>query len=127
MRIDLSRLHKSIATLTTEDLPDFAVLIGRNGVGKTQILDALRQGEATVSDVSENEVEMYDMTSFSVPNTNQGNRGSDQFARNAANAYLPQQSGQSLVGAQQRRSSTNMLKMLKTTSVSKPAATSSRD
>ena len=99
MRIDLSRLHKSIATLTTEDLPDFAVLIGRNGVGKTQILDALRQGEATVSDVSENEVEMYDMTSFSVPNTNQGNRGSDQFARNAANAYLPQQSGQSLVGA----------------------------
>ena len=99
MKIDLSRPHMSIATLTTEDLPDFAVLIGRNGVGKTQILDALKEGAATVPDVSENEVEMYNMTSFFVQNSGHANRNSDQFARNAANAYVSQQGGQSLVGA----------------------------
>ena len=97
MKIDLSRPYMSITTLTTEDLPDFAVLIGRNGVGKTQILDALKEGAARVSDVSENEVEKYDMTSFVPPNTGRGNRDSDQFARNTANAYLSQRGGQLLV------------------------------
>ena len=35
MKIELKQRHKSITDLNTEDLPDFAVLIGRNGVGKT--------------------------------------------------------------------------------------------
>ena len=41
MRIELRQPYKSIATLETEDLPDFAILIGRNGAGKTQLLEAL--------------------------------------------------------------------------------------
>ena len=44
MRIELRESYKSIETLTTEDLPDFAILIGRNGAGKTQLLDALKEG-----------------------------------------------------------------------------------
>ena len=51
MRIDLKQPHKSIASLDTEELPDFAVLIVRNGAGKTQLLDALKEGHAEVSGI----------------------------------------------------------------------------
>ena len=67
MRIELQQAYKSIATLTTEDLPDFAVLIGRNGAGKTQILEALKEGHAVVSGVGLKDIELYDMTSFQAP------------------------------------------------------------
>ena len=43
MKIELKQPYKSISTLTTEELPDFAILIGRNGVGKTQLLGTLKE------------------------------------------------------------------------------------
>ena len=70
MRIELKRPYKSIATLKTEELPDFAVLIGRNGVGKTQLLDALKEGTAAIPKIGVNEIELYDMVSFRPPNAN---------------------------------------------------------
>ncbi len=48
MRIDLPQSYQAIETLTTVDLPDFALLIGRNGAGKTQLIEALRQGAARI-------------------------------------------------------------------------------
>ena len=36
MKIELRQPYKSIQTLETQELPDFAILIGRNGAGKTQ-------------------------------------------------------------------------------------------
>ena len=51
MKIDLQRPHKSITTLTTEELPDFAVLIGRNGAGKTQLLTAIQAGQAVMEGI----------------------------------------------------------------------------
>ena len=44
MKIELKQRHKSITDLNTEELPDFAILIGRNGAGKTQLLEALNEG-----------------------------------------------------------------------------------
>ena len=68
MKIELRQRYKSIETLTAEELPDFAVLIGRNGVGKTQLLDALKERWAVIPDIGVGEVEMYDMASFRSPN-----------------------------------------------------------
>ena len=48
MKIELKQPYKSITTLTATGLPDFTVLIGRNGAGKTQLLDALREGPAVI-------------------------------------------------------------------------------
>ena len=64
MRIELNQQYKSITTLTTEELPDFAVLIGRNGAGKTQLLEALKEGQATIPDIGVDELEKYDMVDF---------------------------------------------------------------
>ena len=88
MRIDLNRSHKSITSLTTEELPDFAVLIGRNGAGKTQLLAALKEGQAVVPGIGRDDIELYDMVSFQTPNANVGNRNSNRFGKDTADAYL---------------------------------------
>ena len=88
MRIDLRQPYKSIQSLTTEELPDFAVLIGRNGAGKTQLLAALKEGQAVVPGVDVKEIELYDMVSFHPPNAGSANRHANQFAKAAANRYL---------------------------------------
>ena len=88
MKIELKQPYKSISTLTTEELPDFAVLIGRNGVGKTQLLGALKEGQAVIPAIGVGKIELYDMDSFHPPNTNDADRNTSQFARDAANAYL---------------------------------------
>ena len=93
MRIELRQQHKSIATLITEDLPDFAVLIGRNGAGKTQLLEALGEGRAVIPGISVNEIEKYDMVSFSPPRGSRPDRQSNQLAQVTSDAYMLSQSG----------------------------------
>ena len=96
MRIELGQPYKSIATLTTiEELPDFAILIGRNGAGKTQLLGALKDGLAVIPGISVDEIESYDMVSFHPPNTSRADRQVNQFAQVTADAYLSPPSGQS--------------------------------
>ena len=88
MRIELERPHKSIETLSTEELPEFGILIGRNGAGKTQLLDALKEGYAKVPGIEQDDIERYDMASFGSPNSNIGSRNFNNFARFTADAYL---------------------------------------
>ena len=88
MRIDLKHAYKSIETLTTDDLPDFAIFIGRNGAGKTQLLGALKEGQAVIPGIGVDEIEMYDMDSFRPPNATQADRHANQFAQVTADAYL---------------------------------------
>jgi len=88
MNIVLTEPHKSISCLTTEGLPDFALLIGRNGAGKTQIFEALKQGHASIPGIDVDDIELYDMHSFNPPNTNEANRHVNQFAMRTADAYL---------------------------------------
>ena len=93
MKIELKEPHKSIQTLTTDELPDFAVLIGRNGAGKTQLLEALNEGWAVVPGVTPDETELYDMGSFRSPNGGGANRQANGFARSTVEAYLLSPSG----------------------------------
>ena len=88
MKIGLRKSYKSIATLTTDEIPDFAVLIGRNGAGKTQLLDALSGGATTIPDIRVDEIEKYDMVSFHPPNSSRAIRHANQFAQDTADSYL---------------------------------------
>ena len=88
MRIELHEPHKSIATLVTEDLPDFAVLIGRNGAGKTQLLAALKGGQAVMPGIGVHDIELYDMVSFRPPDAEVAGRHANQFAKATSDAYL---------------------------------------
>ena len=94
MKIELRRPYKSIQTLQTEELPDFALLIGRNGAGKTQLLEALRDGQALIPGIGADGIALYDQVSFSPPNVRQANRQSSESAHVIADAYfLPQPGG----------------------------------
>ena len=93
MKIQFKQQHKSIADITTVELPDFAVLIGRNGAGKTQILEALKEGRAMIPDTGVGDIELRNLSSFLPPNTNRADRNTNQFALNVADAYLLSQSG----------------------------------
>ena len=88
MKIELRRPHKSIEDLTTEELPDFAILIGRNGAGKTQLLEALQRGSAGIPDIGVDEIKLFDMATFHPPNTFEATRQTDNFAIAAADAFL---------------------------------------
>ena len=88
MSIELRAPYKSIHALRTEELPDFAMLIGRNGSGKTQLLEALRGGSAVIPGVDVTDTEFFDMSSFRPPNTGGADRHGNYFAKMTADAYL---------------------------------------
>ena len=52
IEITLKRPYLSIGSLSCPQLPDFTVLTGRNGAGKTQLLQAINSGKATVLEIS---------------------------------------------------------------------------
>lgn len=56
----------SIGTPTCPELPDIAVLTGRNGAGKRGCLQAPKNGNAMVSSIRENEMALDDIGSFHV-------------------------------------------------------------
>lgn len=88
MTIRLEHPYMSIKRLSVQDLPDFAVVFGRNGVGKTQLLNALQEGQASMAGVERDEVEKYDMETFTPRPQAQEHWGSCQFAATTAHAYF---------------------------------------
>ena len=88
IEISFSGQYLSIGTLTCPELPDFAVLTGRNGAGKTQLLQAIKNGPAVVSGVSSDEIELYDMDSFRPSDNKFGNRHFNRFAGTTAREYM---------------------------------------
>ena len=66
MRFTLNQGFASIKALEPFDLPPFAVLIGKNGVGKTQLLNGIANGRISVSDpyIEPRDIQYYDFTSF---------------------------------------------------------------
>ena len=88
LEIRLSRPYRSIEKLDVVSLPDFAVLIGRNGVGKTQLFKALVEGVAGASGIPQKEVEMYDFASFAPGNSADVNWDAVRFASSAADTYF---------------------------------------
>ena len=73
MKLELRRPYLSIEQLNEFKLPDFAVLIGLNGVGKTQLLDAIKNNKITVSGSVHSDIEKYDFNSFQPKSGNPAN------------------------------------------------------
>ena len=89
MRIDLQNPHGVIRRLVAADLPNFAVLIGRNGAGKTHLLAALKAGNAVVHGTATHEIDFFDMASFSpADNVEVHGRQTNTFAKATSDAFL---------------------------------------
>ena len=92
MRIELKQPYLSIKNLDGVDLPDFTLLIGRNGVGKTQLLEAIKSNSIAVADFSPPEIEMYNLNSFTPQNSKQVVWGHSSFAERTAAQFFSQRS-----------------------------------
>ena len=88
MHVRLNQPIPSIKEMDGFDLPDFAVLIGRNGVGKTQLLQAIARGRATVSGLSRSNIEIYDIDTFRPTDGGNGGWGNSSFFHNTVDVYL---------------------------------------
>ena len=88
IELQLKSRYLSIGQVASPELPDFAVLTGRNGAGKTQLLQAIQMGHVVVSGVDTAEIELYDMASFAPPDGTAGNWQSSRFARTTARRYI---------------------------------------
>lgn len=61
-KLTFASVYKSIKSLAPVDLPDFVVLTGRNGSGKTHLLEALKNGhvKSSLTTNHDTEVLLYD-------------------------------------------------------------------
>ncbi len=51
MRLSFLRVHKSIASFPETELPNFVVLTGVNGAGKSHLLEAIENGSMQIDDI----------------------------------------------------------------------------
>ena len=88
IRIKFKQPHLSIKNLNEIDLPDFTMLIGRNGVGKTQLLEAIKRGYVSVAGISSLEIEMYDLESFRLQDSQPAKQGGSSLVARTVEKYF---------------------------------------
>ena len=87
MQLTFESAHLSIRGFEAPPLPQFAVVIGRNGVGKTHLLDAMANG--SISDRGwSGVIEKYDIASFRPPPSEAAGWGNSVPASMAAQLYF---------------------------------------
>lgn len=74
MRFQFQAVHRSIDHLPISELPDFCIITGRNGSGKTHFLEALSQGRISIDNVSQNLIRYYTWQNFSPRDNSVGGR-----------------------------------------------------
>ena len=97
MHVKLKNRMPSIQQMDDFHLPDFAVVIGRNGVGKTQLLKAIAGGSVVISEVSSSDVKLYDINSFQPQDSGKGGWGHASFFHMTVARYFSAESGLPLI------------------------------
>jgi predicted ATPase len=64
MKFTLKSTHKSIRHLPATELPDFTVITGVNGGGKTHFLEAIAKNRIEVEGISKASIQYYDWTTL---------------------------------------------------------------
>lgn len=64
MKLAFVSEHKSIKNFESVDIDDFSILTGKNGSGKTQLLQSLDSGHATIDSFTPDEVVYFNFSTF---------------------------------------------------------------
>ena len=97
MHVSLKQPYLSIKDMGGFDLPEFAVLIGKNGVGKTQVLAGISKGHLHVSNLARPDIELYDSNLFHSGDSGPASWEDSQFRRGTFDKYFAPSSGTPLV------------------------------
>lgn len=68
--LKFNQIYKSIKNLNEIELPDLTIITGKNGCGKSQLLEAIAKGDVTVVGYEAEEVENYDFNQFDIKGRN---------------------------------------------------------
>jgi len=68
MKIQFGSNHLSIKQFNPVDLPDFTIFTGLNGSGKTQLLEALKNGNVLIDSIKPAEIVLFDHIKFKIEN-----------------------------------------------------------
>jgi len=88
IRIKFKQPYLSIKNLNEIDLPNFTMLIGRNGVGKTHLLEAIKENCVSVEGISSSEIEIYNLDSFRLKDSQDANWGSSSLVARTVEKYF---------------------------------------
>jgi energy-coupling factor transporter ATP-binding protein EcfA2 len=69
LRLGFENNHISIRKFDTVELPNFVVLTGRNGSGKTHLLQAIKAGQCRLDDFQTHEIQYFNYQNFIAQNT----------------------------------------------------------
>jgi energy-coupling factor transporter ATP-binding protein EcfA2 len=69
LKLDFVKNHISIRRFDTVELPDFVVLTGRNGSGKTHLLQAIKAGLCRLDDFQPHEIQYFNYQNFIAQNS----------------------------------------------------------
>jgi energy-coupling factor transporter ATP-binding protein EcfA2 len=69
LKLSFENNHISIRQFDTVELPDFVVLTGRNGSGKTHLLQAIKAGQCHLDDFQTHEIQYFNYQNFIAQNT----------------------------------------------------------
>lgn len=102
-KLSFSSIHKSITGLNEIDLPNFVVLTGKNGSGKTHLLTAIMEGKVTSSLVQDKslDVKLFDSTSIIPSDTGIYDPSAQQSLKSSWYSVLEAQRVQSFPSLQQ--------------------------
>ena len=102
MHFSLNRNFSSIKALGSFELPEFAVLIGKNGVGKTQLLRGIAGGHIAVSGIDSRNILYHDFTSFNSAKPEKQSGRDVELVRVAVEKYFTPVDGEPLIDVADR-------------------------
>ena len=102
MHLSLNQPFACIKSLNEFELPEFAVLIGKNGVGKTRLLSGIQDGSIAVSGLPREDIEFYNFTSFRSGDSGTGSWEASGFHRQVVERYFAPSAGSPLVEVAER-------------------------
>lgn len=68
MKLSFINNYKSIKQFTETEVPEFTVLVGKNGAGKTHLLKAIENGQVKVGEIQKEKVTYFNFQSFLINN-----------------------------------------------------------
>ena len=85
MKLSFKTKYSSIETFNPVDLPNFTVLTGLNGSGKTHLLESIQNGKSIIDDIQQNEITYFDYKTFFVQDEQPANN--DQLGQERFRAF----------------------------------------
>lgn len=68
MKLEFDHEYKSIGRFNPVDLEQFSIITGKNGSGKTHLLESIKRGSCKIDSIDAREIVLFDLIAFTIEN-----------------------------------------------------------